>query len=54
MNQAFETFPTITALSTAIRKRELSPVKITEQYLDRIDTYNDALNAYLCITADRA
>ena len=54
MSQAFETFPTITALSTAIRKRELSPVEITEQYLDRIDTYNDALNAYMCITADRA
>ena len=44
----FGEFPTLLELSALIEKRELSPVELTEYYLDRIATYGGALNAYIC------
>jgi aspartyl-tRNA(Asn)/glutamyl-tRNA(Gln) amidotransferase subunit A len=37
-----------------IEQRRLSPVELTQAYLDRIATYDPQLNAYLLVTADRA
>jgi aspartyl-tRNA(Asn)/glutamyl-tRNA(Gln) amidotransferase subunit A len=37
-----------------IERRQLSPVELTRAYLDRIQTYDAQLNAYLLVTADRA
>lgn len=36
------------------RRRELSPVEVTETVLTRIERLNPALNAYITVTADRA
>ena len=45
---------TIAEASQLIRRRELSPVDLVRAYLDRIDSYNDRLNAYITVTANRA
>jgi aspartyl-tRNA(Asn)/glutamyl-tRNA(Gln) amidotransferase subunit A len=45
---------TIPQIATAIRRRELSPVELTEAYLDRIEWLNPRLNAYVTVTAERA
>ena len=37
-----------------IERRQLSPVELTQAYLDRIEAYDAQLNAYLLVTADRA
>ena len=37
-----------------IESRQLSPVELTRAFLDRIDTFDPQLNAYLLVTADRA
>jgi aspartyl-tRNA(Asn)/glutamyl-tRNA(Gln) amidotransferase subunit A len=37
-----------------IEQRRLSPVELTQAYLDRIETFDPQLNAYLTVTADRA
>jgi aspartyl-tRNA(Asn)/glutamyl-tRNA(Gln) amidotransferase subunit A len=37
-----------------IEQRQLSPVELTQAFLDRIATYDPQLNAYLLVTADRA
>ncbi|MGH2417506.1 MAG: amidase, partial [Candidatus Limnocylindria bacterium] len=37
-----------------IRRRELSPVEVTQAYLDRIERWNPVLNAYITVTADQA
>lgn len=37
-----------------IARRDLSPVELTELYLDRIGDLDDRLNAYLAVTAERA
>ena len=37
-----------------IEQRRLSPVELTQAYLDRIEAYDPQLNAYLLVTADRA
>ena len=45
---------TIADTARRIRKRELSPIKLAELYLERIETLNPALNAYLTLTKDQA
>lgn len=40
--------------ASAVRRRELSPVEITEHYLDRIDRLADQVGAYVTVTADIA
>ncbi len=37
-----------------IERRRLSPVELTQAYLDRIETFDPQLNAYLTVAADRA
>ncbi len=41
-------------LAAAIREGELSPVEITDHYLDRIDRLNDQTGAFYTVTADLA
>jgi amidase len=40
--------------AAAIRDRELSPVDITEHYLNRIDRLNDEVGAFITVTAEIA
>ena len=47
-------FAPITELAALIRRRELSPVELTDLYLERIEQYDSALNAYIAPTAERA
>ncbi len=44
----------ISELADLIARRELSPVDLTNAYLDRIEFANPSLNAFLTVTADRA
>ena len=49
----------ITGLSLAeaaalLRARELSPLELTEAYLERIERLNPTINAYITVTAERA
>lgn len=41
-------------LAAAIRRRELSPVEITEHYLDRIERLDGQVGAYLTVTPELA
>src|ERR1039457_5738160 len=45
---------TVTELAAAIRRLELSPVEITEHYLDRIDQLNERVAAFYTVTVDLA
>ncbi len=47
-------FLTITEAARLIEQRRLSPVDLTQAYLDRIAAIDPQLNAYLLVTADRA
>ena len=47
-------FLTLSELSDKIRSREVSPVDVTEAYLDRVETLNPVLNSYITVTADQA
>ena len=44
----------ITDAARLIERRLLSPVELTQAYLDRIEAVDPLLNAYLLVTADRA
>src|SRR5262252_4875270 len=41
-------------LATLIKTKKLSPVELTESYLDRIDQLNPKLNAFITVTRDHA
>jgi amidase len=45
---------TVTELAAAVREQQLSPVEITEHYLDRIDRLNEQVGAFYTVTADLA
>ena len=47
-------FAPIAELANLIRRGELSPLELTELYLERIEQYDPALNAYLAVTAECA
>jgi aspartyl-tRNA(Asn)/glutamyl-tRNA(Gln) amidotransferase subunit A len=47
-------FLSITQLAEQIQQRELSPVEVTQAYLERIQTIDAQLNSYLTVTAERA
>lgn len=47
-------FASATEVSGRIRRKELSPVDLTESLLERIDTCNDRVNAFTEVTADLA
>jgi aspartyl-tRNA(Asn)/glutamyl-tRNA(Gln) amidotransferase subunit A len=44
----------VAELSKALRNRELSPVEVTDAYLERVAEVNPKINAYITITADVA
>jgi aspartyl-tRNA(Asn)/glutamyl-tRNA(Gln) amidotransferase subunit A len=44
----------ISEAARLIEQRRLSPVELTQAYLDRVETFDPQLNAYLLVTADRA
>ena len=44
----------VAELSRRIEVRELSPVELTEAYLERIEKVDPKLNAYITVTADEA
>jgi len=45
---------TIAELAPLLRRRELSPVEVTQTCLDRIERLNPALNAFITVTAESA
>jgi aspartyl-tRNA(Asn)/glutamyl-tRNA(Gln) amidotransferase subunit A len=45
---------TLKGASELIRRRDVSPVELTEACLKRIETYNPSLNAFITITRDQA
>ena len=45
---------TVTELAAAIREQQLSPVEVTDHYLDRIDRLNEQVGAFYTVTADLA
>ena len=47
-------FISSTELASLIKTREVSPVEATEAYLERIPKFDQHLNSYITVTADRA
>ena len=47
-------FAPIAELAPLLQKRELSPLELTDYYLDRIDDLNPILTAFIEVVADRA
>src|SRR5579864_1179213 len=47
-------FATITEISALLAGRKISPVEITNLFLERIEKHDPTLNAYLTITRDAA
>ena len=47
-------FYSVAELSELIRRREVSPVEVTEAYLERIDSLNFKFNSYLTVCRDEA
>ena len=47
-------FLSVSQLSQVIKDRSVSPVEVVESYLDRIDSLNDKLYAYLTVCRDQA
>ena len=47
-------FATIAELAPLLQRRDLSPLEVTDYYLDRIDDLNPSLTAYIAVAADRA
>jgi aspartyl-tRNA(Asn)/glutamyl-tRNA(Gln) amidotransferase subunit A len=45
---------TIAEAAERLRTKDISPVEITDAYLDRIERLNPAVNAYVTITAERS
>jgi aspartyl-tRNA(Asn)/glutamyl-tRNA(Gln) amidotransferase subunit A len=45
---------TLAELAALLRDKRVSPVEVTQAYLERIDALNESLNAYITVTADQA
>jgi len=45
---------TLEELSSLLRDKRVSPVEVTQAYLERIDALNDTLNAFITVTRDQA
>ena len=54
MNQSELPFLTVAELARLIESREVSPVEVTQAYLDRIDALDFKFNAYLAISRREA
>src|ERR1700683_1623210 len=48
------TLETIVALAPRLRRKEVSPVELTHDCLDRIEKLNPTLNAFITVTAESA
>lgn len=44
----------VAALSLKLRSKEISPVELTQAYLDRIEAVDERVNSYITVTADAA
>src|ERR1700756_856352 len=49
-----QTFETITELAPRLRRRELSPIEVTQECLERIEKLNPSLSAFITVTAESA
>lgn len=47
-------FETATELARMVRSKEVSPIELTQLYLDRIDKLDPELNSYVTVSADDA
>ena len=47
-------FLSATELAARIRRRDLSPVEVVEAFLNRIETHNGAINAYVTVLREEA
>lgn len=47
-------FSSISEFASRVRRREISPVEITREYLSRIEKLNPSLNAFITVTAESA
>lgn len=47
-------YTSATELASGVRRREISPVEVVDNFLERIDERNDELGAYTTIIADEA
>lgn len=47
-------FLTAAEQARRVERREISPVELTQAYLERIERWNPVLNAYITVTAERA
>ena len=54
MNKQGIPFLTVAELSEMIREKEISPVEVTEAYLERIDAVNFKFNSYLTVCRNEA
>jgi amidase len=54
MPEADRCFWPLSQLHAAYRARELSPVELTQRYLERIDAYDQVLRSYITVTPDLA
>ena len=54
MNKESIPFLTVTELSEVSREKEVSPVEVTEAYLERIDALNFKFNSYLTVCRNEA
>ena len=45
-------FKSGTELSALIKARQISPVEVVQAYLDRIQTLNPSINAFITVTGD--
>ena len=54
MDKAEIPFLSVSQLSELIKNRQVSPVEAVEGYLDRIDSLNGRLYAYLTVCGDQA
>ena len=52
MNKTDLPFLSILELSNLMARKEVSPVEATEAYLERIESIDSRLNAYVTVTAE--
>ena len=54
MEQTERTAMSLKQLATLVQARQVTPVELTEAYLQRIERLNPRINAYVTVTAERA
>ncbi len=54
MNSADLHYLSIADLGSQIKSKEISPVEVTQAYLDRIEAQNERLGAYITVMSDAA